>query len=255
MGDNKKGAVYIIRTATEIMKQWAIHPFLFAIYPIVYLYLHNLDIIVDLTDVLAPLIISIAISAILLLALSFFINKQKAGLITTTALIQFYSFGHIYSSIGNYVHVFEIGFNKGMLLLFFYAITFILILIIIVRAKKTVMANTFLNLTSIILIIMLLSNFAIAISNIKTQQLPPTNIHKSDFSGIKPDIYYIILDEHARFDVLTQEYGYTNTEFIDYLNNKGFYVANSTSNYAITSLSLASSLNMDYLDNTNVFTT
>jgi hypothetical protein len=63
-----------------------------------------------------------------------------------------------------------------------------------------------------------------------------------------PDIYYIIVDSYARNDLLMQAYGYDNTSFVDYLKEKGFYVAEcSQSNYRRTELSLGSSLNMEYL--------
>ena len=65
-----------------------------------------------------------------------------------------------------------------------------------------------------------------------------------------PDIYYIILDMYARADVLAEEYGYDNGPFLQGLKDLGFYVAEcSQSNYEMTPLSLASSLNLDYLQN------
>jgi hypothetical protein len=70
--------------------------------------------------------------------------------------------------------------------------------------------------------------------------------HASDLS--RPDVYYIILDSYARQDALREEYGFDNSAFIDELRARGFYVAEcSQSNYARTELSLASSLNYDYL--------
>ena len=48
---------------------------------------------------------------------------------------------------------------------------------------------------------------------------------------------------------LKNVYNYDNQNFIDYLISKGFYVATkSQSNYPMTFLSLASSLNMKYLN-------
>jgi len=65
----------------------------------------------------------------------------------------------------------------------------------------------------------------------------------------KPDIYYIIVDGYARSDLLTELFEYDNSAFIQYLQQRGFYVAErSRSNYVQTSLSLASSLNFEYLD-------
>jgi hypothetical protein len=48
---------------------------------------------------------------------------------------------------------------------------------------------------------------------------------------------------------LKNEYGYDNSDFLNTLQNLGFYVAEcSQSNYAQTQLSLASSLNFNYID-------
>ncbi len=64
-----------------------------------------------------------------------------------------------------------------------------------------------------------------------------------------PDIYYIIVDGHARADILRKQYGYDNRPFLDFLVRKGFYIASrSNSNYCQTLLSLGSSLNLCYLD-------
>jgi hypothetical protein len=62
-----------------------------------------------------------------------------------------------------------------------------------------------------------------------------------------PDIYYIILDAHASPSTLSEIYSYDIGAFIERLKDRGFFIADkSRSNYAMTMLSLASSLNMDY---------
>jgi hypothetical protein len=68
-------------------------------------------------------------------------------------------------------------------------------------------------------------------------------------SDSSPDIYYIILDMYARADFLEKKYHYDNSEFLSFLTDTGFYVASqSRTNYAHTPSSLASSLNLMYLD-------
>ena len=63
-----------------------------------------------------------------------------------------------------------------------------------------------------------------------------------------PDIYYIILDGYGQADTLAKIYAWDNSTFLDYLTKKGFYIASeSRTNYVQTGLSLASSLNFDYL--------
>jgi len=69
-------------------------------------------------------------------------------------------------------------------------------------------------------------------------------------SSAKPDIYYIILDGYGREDILQDLYGFDNSEFISYLEEKGFIVpAHSLSNYPKTALSVTSTLNLDYVQN------
>ncbi len=64
----------------------------------------------------------------------------------------------------------------------------------------------------------------------------------------RPDVYYIILDAYTRQDAMQKLYGMDNTPFLNDLAALGFTVAScAQSNYAQTQLSLASSLNMDYL--------
>jgi hypothetical protein len=64
-----------------------------------------------------------------------------------------------------------------------------------------------------------------------------------------PDIYYLVLDGYGREDVLEAAAGFSNRPFVSGLESRGFYVAHlANSNYAVTQLSLASSLNMAYLD-------
>src|SRR5690606_22880633 len=64
-----------------------------------------------------------------------------------------------------------------------------------------------------------------------------------------PDIYYIIFDEYAGHRALEREFGFNSTPFYEALRERGFTVPEPEfSNYAQTYLSLASSLNMMYLD-------
>jgi hypothetical protein len=63
-----------------------------------------------------------------------------------------------------------------------------------------------------------------------------------------PDVYLFLLDSYGRADLLKQAYGFDNSQFLKELEKRGFYVAEcSQSNYVRTEISLASSLNMQYL--------
>jgi hypothetical protein len=63
-----------------------------------------------------------------------------------------------------------------------------------------------------------------------------------------PDIYFIVLDMYTRQDNLMAAYGYDNSQFINALEDLGFYVAEcSASNYMRTEPTLTAALNMNYL--------
>jgi len=69
---------------------------------------------------------------------------------------------------------------------------------------------------------------------------------------LKRDIYYIILDGYAGFQTLERLYGFSNTEFTRFLESRNFLVSDSSrGNYPHTVISLASSLNMRYLEGEN----
>jgi hypothetical protein len=64
----------------------------------------------------------------------------------------------------------------------------------------------------------------------------------------KPDIYYIVVDGYARSDILQEMFGFDNSEFLGYLQERGFILPTSSrSNYPSTPLSIASTLNLEYI--------
>lgn len=81
--------------------------------------------------------------------------------------------------------------------------------------------------------------------------IPPAatvSLGSADIVG-RPDIFFILLDAYAREDVLTNLFHFDNGSFLRELRYRGFQIADqSKSNYSITFLSLAATLNMRYLD-------
>jgi hypothetical protein len=85
---------------------------------------------------------------------------------------------------------------------------------------------------------------------------PPTGVARlhphearAKAMGALPDIYYLVLDSYTSAESLTRFWNYDDSGFINYLRGKGFYVAGqSRSNYTTTAESIASSLNMAYVD-------
>lgn len=69
-------------------------------------------------------------------------------------------------------------------------------------------------------------------------------------SKSSPDIYYVVLDAYSRTDVLEELFGFDNSEFTDYLNDKGFIIpTDNHSNYGTSELSEVATLNIQYVQN------
>lgn len=65
-----------------------------------------------------------------------------------------------------------------------------------------------------------------------------------------PNVFFIVLDGYARADVLRDYFGYDNSPFIHRMEELGFvHVANSKSDYRETLRSLPSCMNMNYREN------
>ncbi len=78
------------------------------------------------------------------------------------------------------------------------------------------------------------------IQSIDSQLTPPAKANLTD-------IYFVIMDSCARADVLANKFGYNDQPFMDFLQQKGFYVPQcARSNFPKTYLSLATSMNMNY---------
>jgi hypothetical protein len=234
-----------------------IHPFLFAIFPVLFLFAYNID-EVPATDLILPLFATIIGTLIVFLLLRLITkNSNKAAIVTSILLILFFSYGHVrdaLSSLGiNGLDIGQLHISPQFILAPLWLALFIVGAFLVIRAHRDFSTSTkFLNVVAIALVVISLIN--ISIYEITTLNRAPEEANKggttlsSGNPNNLPDIYYIILDGYARQDALEEVYGFDNSEFIQYLTNKGFYVASqSRSNYSSTTLSMPSSLNMDYL--------
>jgi hypothetical protein len=174
----------------------------------------------------------------------------KVTLITTVFIIFFFSFGHI-SIFFEGSTLFEALGSPRWLINFilpaFTVLFLILLCSVILRTKKD-LTQVYPTLNTISAFLFFSSLFTL-LTNFH-QQLPMSadpQTEQSEKIPANPDIYYIILDAYGRHDSL-MSLGYDNSAFIHELEGLGFYVAScSRSNYPQTVVSLASSLNMDYL--------
>jgi len=235
-------------------RNYILHPFLIIIYLIVLLYHHNVSEL-PLRVLVMPLVVSFLIVLILYITLKILLkNKIKSGILIFLFAICFFSFGHFIDIL---IFSFDLGINNY--LYFIYLLPYIFIFIpffyLIVKTKRSLKdLNTILNGVTVVLLIVTL----IQISLYKIQEHQELKIildQKQNTISLPqqpkelPDVYYIILDGYTSQFTLREYYSFNNDNFSKDLKQRGFFVVdNGRSNYVSTVLSLASSLNMKYVN-------
>ena len=236
-------------------KEIIAHPFLFATNPVLALFATNASML-SIDQIVIP-IVTILISVTFLYSLLNFIlkDKHKAGIILSLFTFLFFSYGHFCKLLIKFELVIK-GFTVDAFVIVFILSGFVFVLgtYLFLKTQKNLRSFTkFLNALAISFVLMSLIQITVFKYNTldnssKMKEFESTTV---DFSKISytPNIYYIILDGYARSDVLKELFDFDNKTFLDYLTNKGFYIANkSVANYCQTILSLPSSMNSTYLN-------
>ena len=242
-----------------------LYPFLLAVYPVLHLYASNLGYVVfeQILPVMGTVLL--ATIGIYLLSRLVFQNATRAGLFTALVLLLFFSYGHVYTD-GRSLLQQWVGTPEGIIrhryLLVIYGLVFVLGTLLIVKKGHRFYGGTpYLNVMAIAMVMIVgvrIGWYRWQMTDTNTNVVNTLTPYTNDIPrlsvkrGNMPDIYYIILDGYGRADVLKDCYDFDNSEFIRFLEDRGFYVASaSQSNYPYTSLSIPSSLNMTYQD-TNI---
>jgi len=244
-------------TLLKIKKSSVFHPFLFALFPFIFLFSHNLG-HVYFYQIIFPASITIILSIFIFLLLIIIIDDaRKAGIILSVCLILFFSYGHVYDLIK--IWQTNIGFEASHIhryLLFAWASIVIFVVFLSLKSgirffrltRALNFGSLFLFIHPIILIGLYEYQNNSSAPKINTNRI--IDVNEIDIQNVStfPDIYYIIPDGHASAKTLIENFNYNNSDFTDFLINKGFYIANnSNANYMMTPTSLSSSLNMNYL--------
>ncbi len=219
-----------------------LHPVFFTIFPILFFFEKN-KFELPLDILITPLVIFIGATLVLMLVLFFlYKNWHKAAILASFSIVLFFSFGHLV----NLIPQFRLGTNAvGILLFIFLAYH-------LARTKKNLNEVTkMLAVVSLSLFLLQLINILRYLPSLKVQKpkilIENTDVQKKQLN--LPDIYYIVPDRYASSLTLENEYKFDNSKFLNQLKKRGFYiVGKSLSNYPSTILSLASTLNLDYLD-------
>jgi hypothetical protein len=228
------------------------YPFLFGIYPVLALAAVNIAQI-DLSSTYRAFALSFVLTTVLFISLRLATKSwMKAAFLTLLLLILFFSYGHVYNFLKNPGNPL-LGLVRHRILGPVWLVLAGLSIWYTTRNSVN-LAPVTLALNIMVVILLVFPAFQIgrfvAKNHARISAAPASN--STTVSGAisnSPDIYYIILDGYMRADNIKTVYGFDNSAFINSLAQRGFYIANcSQSNYAFTELSLASSLNMDYLN-------
>jgi hypothetical protein len=221
-----------------------------AVFPVIALFANNIE-EVSPSVIWRPLFLTLLAALLSLLVVKIPARKwNKAILITSLLLILFFSFGHLYGYLKRTPLV-DLNIVRYRYLSIIYLLFLIAGCWLIIRAKHiSYHSNIYLNIFSALLLVYPLyeiTSFSLSQTNSIQSGTIPAISHTSLDIHKNPDVYYFILDSYARADSIQKEFGYDNTQFLEDLEARGFYVAKcSRSNYPKTSFSLASSLNMAY---------
>jgi len=232
-------------------------PYFLAIYSVLFLFsINQREYKLDVLWI--PLIISLIFTSIIFLIAKFIFKKiEIAALISS--LIVFLSL-----SYGRFLEIGEDNAKKitklktepevfiGIIVLIILAS---LIFLIFKYKHRLIPVNKYVTLISLVLVIFSLYNvasFEYKAGRLFTEENKSQDTKTYEYvnpNPSDPDIYYFIFDRYGGEKSLNEQYGFDNSNFLNFLKEKGFYIANnSTANYPKTFLSLGASLNMEYMD-------
>ena len=243
------------------MRKIPLHPFLFALSPILFFYSYNkAELSITNSDFLITLGVSVFAAAVLVIVLKFLTKSTfKSAIIVSLFILLFFTYGHVRGLVKefniNVLGIIDVGPDK--VLLSAWGFIFLAGAYLTLKIKKDLKKATgFLNFVAATAVVLSLAD--IIPYEIRTYK-PTEGETQENLSEIIaevtpeeakkfPDIYYLVFDRYTNNINLQNNFDFDNSEFTNYLEDKGFYIAEkSRMNYASTTLSLPSSLNMKYL--------
>jgi hypothetical protein len=247
------------RIGIGVKKATLVHPVLLSMFPALFIYANNLGRSRPHTVLGAVVVVVLATLVLWLVGNVMLRDSSRAAMIVSLFLLLFFSFGICYLVLVALLPGVSTASSGGVAaaLLGTCILAFGLGTYTLVKTDRDLQnPTTIVNVVAGSLVVTCV--IQIGMGQQRVPNVEPCDIYATDVEagqkastdvGAYPDIYYIILDGYARSDVLQQVYDLDNSDFLESLEARGFYVGNrSRANYCQTLLSLASSLNLNYLD-------
>ena len=242
-------------TAETIRKRY-IYPFLFALYPVLSLYLRNIREVMP-ARVLPALGISLAIAIVCWPVTGMATRRDgKRSLLLFFFLVLFHFYGVYYGWIAGLL-------PEDSSPLLSHAIAFILpggswffLSWAVIRSHKVFstcnrvlqLAVIFLLLWNVIGILIYHGRSFFSQRSLPRQESPYSPKNPRELTN-RPDIYCFVLDEFASLESARSLFHYDNSKFAETLRQQGFFVAqNSYSRFRLTEPAIAAILNLGVFD-------
>lgn len=231
------------------------HPFFCASYFFLHLFASNAKLGLTLERLVWPYSLTLAISAAAWLFFCLiYKNVRRAALLVSAGILIFFSAGYIHGALARALPI-----PDWAVMIFFSLGWLVLAAHLFQKKPNPDQATVRINLIAFLLLITPLSqtaSYQIQHSHgasvplqAKEIDAPLPSRQLTPLQKILPDVYYIILDEYAHQSALKEIFNYDNSQFLNALRALGFYIADeSFCNYMRTTISIPSSLNMQYLD-------
>jgi hypothetical protein len=231
-----------------------VHPLLIAAYPILFLLAENTG-EADPAEAVGPLVVAVGLTMLLVLVLRLArVDGPRAALIGSIVAAVVLLFGYLDEAVESF------RIPESRLLVGWLAAGTVAVLLVLRIRRDPRSLTILLNLVSGILVANSLISIAAAqaagghggsAASPPPSASQPSGAIPSQATGTttQRDIYYLVVEDYGSPRTLDQYLGVRDDAFFDWLAEVGFTVLPATtSNYGRTPLSMASTLNMTYLD-------
>jgi len=236
-----------------------IHPYILALYPIVFLYAQNVD-STDPVLVTRPVVLALIVAMLLVCTYWLIVrDAHTASCMASVALIAFFA---LWSPITRNFLAADVpvrGWNPLFPKIAYLAIIGLITAWIAFRRPVPQKITLAFNASAVVVFTMACwpMRSAIIASSEPEDVHPVASLTVIPEAGRlmnpRPNVFFIILDAYGRQDVLLNEFGYDNTPFLTSMQEKGFLlVEGSQADYDNTLQSMSSCLQMNYLDDPEV---
>ncbi|HUP55664.1 MAG TPA: hypothetical protein VM408_09175, partial [Methylomirabilota bacterium] len=221
-----------------------VHPLLLAAWPVLFLYGQNVGEL-RLAELVAPLVL-VTLAAALLVVIGAVVvrDARRAALIVSGLTIAVLLYGHVADLVA------PLGARPWMQQIA-WALSLVAVVVVALRIAPARLAGVTRGLNAVAAILVAVSLVTIVPAEL-ARAGPGTSAETPDIGGSQGtgrDIYYLVFDRYGSARSLDLLYDIDDEPFLDRLRERGFDVLpDSHANYVRTTLSLAATLNLDYLD-------